>query len=127
MIIPLLTPEQVAEQLSIDVKKVSRLPITRVRIGARVIRYRQEDVDLYIGERLELPGAQSTKAARGRQDRGNEHRWTHVGLISRDALDKLGQGRKVPLETLEDHSADDKRRITRLKSIVERVAKKRAP
>ena len=74
----LLTPDQVAQQLSIDIKKVSRLPITRVRIGARIIRYRQEDVDLYIQERLEAPGAQSAAAVRKKQKKSHVPRLREI-------------------------------------------------
>jgi len=124
MAIQLLTPEQVAEQLSIDVKKVSRLPITRIRIGTKILRYRQEDVDLYIRERLEAPGAQSVEPARKRMNRTNEV-GAHVGLISREALDKIPENDKALLADIEQHSAEEKRRITRIKWIAERMAKKR--
>jgi len=121
----LLTPEQVAQQLSIDVKKVSRLPITRVRIGTRIIRYRQEDVDLYVRERLESPGLQSQQPGRRKKKKDKDPRETHMGLISREALDRMREADKPPSEDIEVHSAEEKRRITRLKSMAEAVAKKR--
>ncbi len=69
----LLTPQQVAEQLAIPEDSVRRLQITRVRIGKGrgQLRYRQEDVDRYIRERLEDPRAQSVEPARRGQSRGN--------------------------------------------------------
>jgi len=121
----LLTPEQVAEQLSIEVKKVSRLPIARVRIGTKLLRYRQEDIDRYVQERLEAPEAQSPRPVRRRRNRTVEVRGVHVGLISREALNKIPNFSKLPLDKIELHSAEEKRRITRLKWLAERIAKKK--
>ncbi len=124
MTIHLLTPEQVAEQLIIDVKKVSRLPIIRVRIGTKILRYRQEDVDLYIRERLEAPGAQSAEPALRRKNRTNEV-GAHLGLIPREALDQILEDGKAHLANIEQHSAEEKRRIARLKWIAKHLAKKK--
>ena len=121
----LLTPDQVAQQLSIDIKKVSRLPITRVRIGARIIRYRQEDVDLYIQERLEAPGAQSAAAVRKKQKKSHEVKEAHMGLITREALNKIREAADLIPADIEHSSPEEKRQITRLKSIVDRIAKKK--
>lgn len=121
----LLTPEQVAEQLSIEVKKVSRLPIGRVRIGTKLLRYRQEDIDRYVQESLEPPGVQSSRSVRRRRNRADEVGGVHVGLISREALNKIPNNNKLSLDKIEVHSADEKRRITRLKWLAERIAKKK--
>lgn len=49
----LLTSMQVADFLSIGPKEVSKLPLLRVRVSPRRFRYRQEDIDRYVLERLE--------------------------------------------------------------------------
>ena len=53
----LLTPNEVADKLKIPKAQVRRLNIDRVRIGQGrgQLRYRQEDVDRYINERIESP------------------------------------------------------------------------
>ena len=57
MAVNLLTPQQVSEQLAIPASQVRRLRIERIRIGngRGQLRYRQEDVDKYIRERIESP------------------------------------------------------------------------
>ena len=49
----LLTSMQVADYLSIGTKEVSKLPLVRVRVSPRRFRYRQEDIDRYVLDRLE--------------------------------------------------------------------------
>ena len=44
----LLTARQVADIMLISPRQVLRLPITRVMIGARTVRYHEEDVHTYI-------------------------------------------------------------------------------
>ena len=55
MITKLLRAEQVAELLAIDPKKVYLLPLPRVRVSGNSFRYRPQDVDRYVTERLENP------------------------------------------------------------------------
>ena len=44
----LLTVEEVAELLSVPVKRVYRLPISRVELGPNTVRWRPEDVSSFI-------------------------------------------------------------------------------
>ena len=50
---PLLTAKEVAEILRVPVKSVYELPINRVRLGRRRVRWRPEDVRDFIDRRLE--------------------------------------------------------------------------
>lgn len=52
----LLTTKQVANWLSISPRQVLRLPIPRVMIGARNVRYHEEDVLAYIEGHEFSPG-----------------------------------------------------------------------
>ena len=52
---PLLTAEQVGEILSVPMKSVYDLPIPRVRIGERRVRWRPADVTRFIQRRVEDP------------------------------------------------------------------------
>ncbi len=69
----LLTPQQVADQLAIPKGQVRRLGLVAVRIGKGrgSLRYRQEDIDRYVRERIEDPRAQSAAPARRRQSGSN--------------------------------------------------------
>lgn len=53
----LLTPEQVGRMLSLQPATVLRLPIARVKLGQRTIRYRPDVVRAYIAEREEKSAA----------------------------------------------------------------------
>jgi predicted DNA-binding transcriptional regulator AlpA len=44
----LLKPEAVAKMLGISTKALARLPIKRLRLGPRMVRYRREWVSAYI-------------------------------------------------------------------------------
>lgn len=46
----LLKPSEVAARFAISSRQVLRLPIARVRLSPRVIRFKQEDVDEYLAE-----------------------------------------------------------------------------
>jgi len=46
----LIAPAVVAEMLSLNVRHVLQLPIRRVVLGHRTIRYRKEDIDVFIRE-----------------------------------------------------------------------------
>ena len=50
---PLLTAAEVAEILNVPVKSVYEIPIRRVRIGTRRIRWRPADVREFIDRRIE--------------------------------------------------------------------------
>ncbi len=50
---PLLTAREVAEILRLPVKSVYELPLRRVRLGCRRIRWRPADVRDFIQRRLE--------------------------------------------------------------------------
>ncbi len=50
---PLLTAADVAEILKVPVKSVYEMPIRRVRIGTRRIRWRPADVREFIDRRIE--------------------------------------------------------------------------
>lgn len=52
----LLKAQEVAELLSVDPKMVFQLPIPRVRVLPNHYRFRPQDVDRYVTERLEKPG-----------------------------------------------------------------------
>ena len=45
---PLLSPAQVAEILNISRRQVLRLPIPRITLGPKSVRYRSEDLNAYI-------------------------------------------------------------------------------
>lgn len=47
----LLTPDVVAARLGVTTKTLRTLPIKRVRIGKRLVRYRESDVEAYITKR----------------------------------------------------------------------------
>lgn len=51
MVEGLLTPKQVAKLLGVSVKTVLRLPIRRVPLGPRMVRYELADVQDYIDGR----------------------------------------------------------------------------
>jgi len=51
--IPLLTAEDVARWLSVPVKRVYELPLPRVRVGLRSVRWLPEDVHQFIAKRTE--------------------------------------------------------------------------
>lgn len=46
----LLAPKVVARMLGISEKTLARLPIKRLRLGPRIVRYRREWVRAYIDE-----------------------------------------------------------------------------
>lgn len=48
----LLTPEQVAQQLGVSKRTLRDLPIRKVRVGNRLVRYRADDVEAYIAKRM---------------------------------------------------------------------------
>ncbi len=50
---PLLTARQVAELLQVPVKRVYELPIARVRISRRCVRWRPRDVQEFVKRRIE--------------------------------------------------------------------------
>lgn len=50
---PLLTAEEVGEILQVPKKSVYELPIPRVRISKRRIRWRPKDVRQFVEDRLE--------------------------------------------------------------------------
>lgn len=52
---PLYTAGDVAEILSVPAKSVYELPIPRVRVGRRRIRWRPADVRAFIERRTETP------------------------------------------------------------------------
>ena len=52
---PLLTAEEVGEILRVPVKSVYDLPIKRVRIGQRRLRWRPVDVREFVNRRVEDP------------------------------------------------------------------------
>lgn len=52
---PLLTAEEVAEIVRVPKKSVYELPIPRVRIGERRLRWRPADVREFISQRVEDP------------------------------------------------------------------------
>ena len=52
---PLLTVEEVGEILRVPVKSVYDLPIKRVRIGQRRLRWRPVDVREFVNRRVENP------------------------------------------------------------------------
>ncbi len=52
---PLLTAEEVGEILRVPVKSVYDLPIKRVRIGQRRLRWRPVDVREFVNRRVENP------------------------------------------------------------------------
>ena len=51
----LMTVEQVAEVLAVPVRSVYGLPIQRVRVGQRRVRWRPRDVRAFIERRIEGP------------------------------------------------------------------------
>lgn len=71
----LLKPEQVAELLAIDPKRVSRLPLPRVRISGNNFRYRTQDVELYVSERIENPRRVLPSVGGDRNEHGDNGDW----------------------------------------------------
>jgi predicted DNA-binding transcriptional regulator AlpA len=47
---PLLRPKLVAAKFGVSVRKLYQLPVPRVRLSARVFRYRPEDVEQYLAK-----------------------------------------------------------------------------
>jgi excisionase family DNA binding protein len=47
----LLTPEQVAKQLGVSIRTLRDMPLKRVRLTGRLVRYRLADVEAYIAKR----------------------------------------------------------------------------
>jgi hypothetical protein len=99
-VVKLLTAEQVAERLQIKPRSVNRTGIPIVRVGKRrgVLRYREEDVDAYIKERLEYGGTGHVKAKAKKQEK-KEHRVPQgsktmglQGLVSRSTLKAIRMG-----------------------------------
>ena len=50
----LLTAAELAQRLRVPLKSVYCLPIPRVRIGHRRIRWRPSDVDAFVRKRMEI-------------------------------------------------------------------------
>ncbi len=46
----LLTPQEVAHWLRVSVRQVLRLPINRIKLGHRTVRYREGDVRRYVSK-----------------------------------------------------------------------------
>lgn len=44
---PLLTPEEAAKHLQVSRRTLQRLPITKLRLGHRTVRYRLRDLEAY--------------------------------------------------------------------------------
>jgi len=51
---PLLTAKEVGKLLSVPAKSVYELPIPRIRLGVRRLRWRPHDVDEFITGRREI-------------------------------------------------------------------------
>lgn len=85
----LLTPQQVAEQFNIPKGQVRRLGLVAVRIGKGrgALRYRQEDIDRYVRERIEDPRAQSAVPVRRGQSRSNATGYR--GMPTREELHQI--------------------------------------
>ena len=52
---PLFTAEDVGRILRVPAKSVYELPIARIRLGSRRIRWRPHDVHEFINRRVETP------------------------------------------------------------------------
>ncbi len=120
----LLTAQQVADQLAIPKGQVQRHKIPRIRIGEGrgQLRYRQEDIDRYVRERIEDPRAQSAAPARRRQSRSNATGYR--GMLSlKEILSIQPGGQGVPSKK-ELRAAEEERRATRLKWLARRKEKR---
>ena len=97
MSVKLLTPQQVADQLGIPMLQVRRLKLTRIRLGEGrgQFRYRQEDLDRYVRERLESPQDPSVEPVRSGQSRSNTVVFRGLTPLKTVRQNRLaGQGRK---------------------------------
>ena len=50
---PLLTPKEAGYLLRVPGRRVLRLDIPKIQMGYRTVRYRPEDVETFIQQRLE--------------------------------------------------------------------------
>ncbi len=81
----LLTPQQVAEKLKLHIRTVKKLGLPVVRVGARrgVLRYRLEDLEEYIRQRVEYPRVEMPQEEKEKKVRGPYYlRSRQVGVPS---------------------------------------------
>ena len=124
MVFNLLTPQQVADQLAIPKGQVRRLGLVAVRIGKGrgTLRYRQEDIDRYVRERIEDPRAQSAAPARRLQSESNATGYHGIPSL-KEILSIRPGGQGVPSKK-ELRAAEEERRATRLKWLARRKEKR---
>jgi len=68
----LLTPQQVAERLQVTKQTVKKLGLPTVRVGVKrgVLRYREEDLEEYIRQRIEYPRVEVPHEEKEKKVRG---------------------------------------------------------